>query len=75
MYYAVQRLIGRPITTAATGVDAWRKRPDWYIVSRQYRTIGPDFQRFMAKRMNASTTEIDSSHVWFSRQPRAEPRK
>lgn len=42
---------------------AWKTRPSWYIVARQDQVIAPDLERFFAKRMNAKTTEVDSSHV------------
>jgi pimeloyl-ACP methyl ester carboxylesterase len=46
----------------APGV-AWKSKPSWFIVSNQDRTVHPELQRFAAKRMNASTHAIDSSHV------------
>jgi pimeloyl-ACP methyl ester carboxylesterase len=42
---------------------AWRSKPSWYIVANQDRTIQPELERFVAKRMGAATFEIDSSHV------------
>lgn len=49
---------------------AWRSKPSWYIVGRKDRTVQPDLQRFVAKRMNAKITEIDSSHVPMLSQPK-----
>ena len=46
----------------ATGV-AWKSKPSWYIVANNDRTVHPDLQRFVAKRMGASTHAVDSSHV------------
>ncbi|RQP23501.1 alpha/beta fold hydrolase [Piscinibacter terrae] len=69
VYYAVQQPVGRAVTTAKTTVAAWRAKPSWYVVSKQDRTIDPDFQRFMAKRMNATTTEVDASHVSMISRP------
>ena len=48
---------------------AWRSKPSWYIVARQDRTIQPELERFVAKRMNATTFETDSSHVPMLSQP------
>jgi pimeloyl-ACP methyl ester carboxylesterase len=45
---------------AGTG---WKTKPSWYIVANQDKTIQPELERFFAKRMNATTFEIDSSHV------------
>lgn len=42
---------------------AWREKPSWYVVASQDRTVHPDLERFVAKRMHATTTELDSSHV------------
>jgi len=49
--------------TQKAGGVAWRTKPSWYIVAAQDRTVHPDLQRFAAKRMGASTVEVDSSHV------------
>jgi pimeloyl-ACP methyl ester carboxylesterase len=48
---------------------AWRLKPSWYIVAQQDRTVHPDLQRFLAKRMNATTVETNSSHVTMLSQP------
>src|SRR6266516_7085076 len=42
---------------------AWRSKPSWYIVANHDRTVHPDLERFLAKRMGATTYETDSSHV------------
>ena len=42
---------------------AWRSKPSWYIVATSDRTVHPELQRFVAKRMGAKTSEVDSSHV------------
>jgi pimeloyl-ACP methyl ester carboxylesterase len=46
----------------APGV-AWKSKPSWYIVANNDRTVHPDLERFVAKRMGASTHAVDSSHV------------
>ena len=46
----------------APGV-AWKSKPSWYIVANNDRTVQPELERFLAKRMKASTHAIDSSHV------------
>ena len=48
---------------------AWRSKPSWYIVANNDRTIQPDLERFVAKRMGATTFETDSSHVPMLSQP------
>lgn len=52
----------------APGV-AWKSKPSWYIVANQDRTVQPDLQRFLARRMNATTRAVDSSHVAMLSQP------
>ena len=42
---------------------AWRSKPSWYIVAKNDRTVHPDLERFVAKRMGATTGEAASSHV------------
>jgi pimeloyl-ACP methyl ester carboxylesterase len=50
---------------------AWRSKPSWYIVAAKDRAVHPDLQRFAAKRMGATTVELESSHVPMLSQPRA----
>src|SRR5438093_13314782 len=42
---------------------AWRSKPSWYIVAENDRTVQPELQRFLAKRIGATTYETDSSNV------------
>ena len=42
---------------------AWRSKPSWYIVATKDRTVQPELQHFVAKRMGAITVETASSHV------------
>jgi pimeloyl-ACP methyl ester carboxylesterase len=42
---------------------AWKSKPSWYIVATSDRTVQPELQRFVAKRMRATIHEVDSSHV------------
>jgi len=48
--------------TRADGV-AWRTKPSWYIVANNDNAVNPELERFVASRMNATTYDIDSSHV------------
>jgi len=61
--YAVQEPFKKALLTGKTTNAAWREKPSFYAVSTQDRTIDPDLERFMAKRMNAQTIELASSHV------------
>ena len=48
---------------------AWRTKPSWYIVANNDRTVQPDLERFVAKRMGAHTYDVDSSHVAMLSHP------
>ena len=48
---------------------AWNTKPSWYIVATNDRIINPDLERSLAKRMDAKTTEIPSSHVVMLSHP------
>jgi pimeloyl-ACP methyl ester carboxylesterase len=48
---------------------AWKSKPSWYVVAKHDRTVHPDLERFVAKRMDARTTEVDSSHVPMLSKP------
>jgi pimeloyl-ACP methyl ester carboxylesterase len=50
---------------------AWKTKPSWYIVGKNDRTVHPDLERFVAKRMNATTYEVESSHVPMLSKPGA----
>jgi len=69
--YAVQEPFQKSLLAGRTTQAAWRTRPSFYAVSTEDRTINPDLQRFMAKRMGAKTIEVKSSHVSMISQPDA----
>jgi pimeloyl-ACP methyl ester carboxylesterase len=48
---------------------AWKSKPSWYVLSTQDRTVHPDLQRWVSKRMGANVTEVASSHVPMLSQP------
>jgi pimeloyl-ACP methyl ester carboxylesterase len=48
---------------------AWKWKRSWYIVAEADRAVHPDLQRFVAKRMGATTVETNSSHVPMLSQP------
>jgi pimeloyl-ACP methyl ester carboxylesterase len=67
--FAVQWPFHKALLAGKTTQAAWRSKPSWYAVSMQDRTINPDLQRFMAKRMGAKTIEVNASHVSLISQP------
>jgi pimeloyl-ACP methyl ester carboxylesterase len=68
--YAEQAPNVATLTSEKTTAAAWRSRPSWYAVSKQDRTINPELQRFLAKRMNATTIEVDSGHLSLISHPK-----
>ena len=50
---------------------AWKNKPSWSIVAKNDHAVHPDLERYAAKRMGATTTELDSSHVAMLSQPEA----
>ena len=69
--YAVQAPFNRALLAGKTTHAAWRSKPSWYAVSTEDRTINPDPERFMAKRMGATTIEVKASHLSLISQPDA----
>jgi pimeloyl-ACP methyl ester carboxylesterase len=71
LLYAVQAPFKRSLLADKTTQAAWRSKPSFYAVSTEDRTINPDLQRFMAKRMGAKTIEVKASHLGLISQPDA----
>ncbi len=64
-----------PISASAFAAQvrsvAWKSKPTWYIVSKLDGAIAPDLERFFARRMAATTTELNTSHLAMISQPEA----
>lgn len=64
----------KPVNSAIFGetltAAAWKTIPSWYMVATDDKALSPDMERFLAKRMNATTVEIKSSHVPFISHPK-----
>jgi hypothetical protein len=67
--YAVQEPFHKALLTGRTEHAAWRSKPTYYAVSTEDRTINPDLERFMAKRMGAKTIELKASHLSLISHP------
>src|SRR4029077_13330811 len=63
LVYATQGVPVPDLFTQKVEGTAWRTKPSWYIVASQDRTVHPELERFVAKRMRATTVEVASSHV------------
>jgi len=68
--YAVQGSTAASIFAGRTTEAAWRSKPSWYAVSKLDYTINPDLERFLAKRMNATTVELDAGHLSLVSHPK-----
>ncbi len=68
--YAVQEPTAASLFGGRTKAAAWRSKPSWYAVSKQDQTINPDLERFLAKRMNATTVEVEAGHLSLVSHPR-----
>jgi len=52
------------------GVNAaWRTKPSWYVVASEDKAINPELEKTMAKRANAKTTILKTSHVAMLSKP------
>jgi pimeloyl-ACP methyl ester carboxylesterase len=69
LVWATQCVPAPDLFNAKVGGTAWKSKPSWYIVAKNDRTVHPDMERFVAKRMRASTTEVASSHVAMLSHP------
>jgi pimeloyl-ACP methyl ester carboxylesterase len=51
------------------GEPAWKHKPTWYVIAKDDKTIHPDLQHFMAKRMGSRIVEIASGHAVMLSHP------
>jgi pimeloyl-ACP methyl ester carboxylesterase len=49
--------------TKLTVEPAWKRKPSHFLLATADGAVNPDLQRAMAHKMNASVTEVASSHV------------
>ena len=52
-----------------TTVAAWKNKPSYYIVATKDRMIDPGLEQAFAKKLNAVTTVLHTSHVPMLSQP------
>ena len=67
--YAAQDPFDKALLTGQVTQAAWRSKPSFYAVSTEDRTINPDLERFMAKRMGARSIELKASHLSLISHP------
>lgn len=69
VYAALEKPFGTACVSQTTGVPAWKSLPSWYLVSTEDHMINPDAQRFMARRMKATISEVAASHASMLSHP------
>ena len=59
----------KPIASQTFGqsyeAPAWKEIVSWYLIATNDQAINPALQRVFAERMNATSREVNSSHVPF----------
>ena len=66
---AVQKPAHQSLIPEKSGPPAWKQLPTWFAVSENDHIIPPDAQRNFAKRMNATTISLNSSHASLVTHP------
>ncbi len=70
LLYATQYPFQKTLLAGAVTDAAWHSKPVYYAVSAEDRTINPELQRYLAKRMEAKTIELPASHLSIISHPR-----
>jgi pimeloyl-ACP methyl ester carboxylesterase len=67
--YAVQQALSVSTLEDVMGVPAWKALPTWYLIAADDQAIPPDAERAFARRMGATTVEIQSNHCAMVSHP------
>jgi pimeloyl-ACP methyl ester carboxylesterase len=67
--WAVQQPLNTTTLTDVMGVPTWKSVPSWYMVATNDEAIPADVERLFAKRMGATTVEVESGHVAMISHP------
>jgi pimeloyl-ACP methyl ester carboxylesterase len=68
--YAVQQPLPLAAYDDVMGTPAWKNDvPTWFAVAQNDEVIPPDAERLFAKRMGATTSELESGHVGMVSHP------
>ncbi|EWY35799.1 hydrolase [Skermanella stibiiresistens SB22] len=70
LLYATQYPFQKALLAGTVTDAAWRSKPAYYAVSAEDRTINPELQRYLARRMEAKTIELPASHLSIISHPR-----
>src|SRR5262245_40153778 len=66
---AVQQPLAYATLNDVMTTPAWKTLPTWFAVAQHDQVIPPDGERLFARRMGATTVEVDSSHVVMISHP------
>jgi pimeloyl-ACP methyl ester carboxylesterase len=67
--FAVQQALSASTLQDVMTVPAWKSHPTWFMVAAGDEAIPPDAERQFAKRMGATTIEVESGHVAMVSHP------
>jgi len=67
--YAVQQPLSMSTFEDVMGEPAWKSLPSWYLVATGDQALPPDAERGFAKRMGATTVEVDAGHLAMVSHP------
>jgi len=67
--HAAQQPLAASTFGDVMGDPAWTHLPSWYLVATEDQAIPADAQRLFARRMDAVTVEVASSHVAMVSHP------
>ena len=70
LVYAVQEPAFKQVFSDVGVNAAWKTKPSWYVVASEDNAINPELEKRMAKRANAKTTVLKSSHVAMLSKPK-----
>ena len=66
---ATQRPVAELAFSEPSGAPAWKALPSWTVVATGDKAAGSDVIRAMARRAEATITEVEGSHVIMISQP------
>jgi len=69
LVYAVQEPAFQKVFSDVGVNAAWKTKPSWYVVASEDNAINPELEKRMAKRANAKTTILTTSHVAMLSKP------
>ena len=71
LLWATRRSFGGILFSATVSDPVWKTKPSSFLITTEDRILHPETQRMMARRMNASITEVAAGHLPQITQPDA----